>query len=94
MEKNQFVVDLGDLELSPEQSKSLNAAIHKAVAGELANIGTANQVALFPINDLSDIDRKTIFGKGGLINGIIIRDFKKENLKDLLQSKIRKQGEL
>lgn len=40
---NQFVIDLGNLTLTDDQRKSLNAAIHKAVAGELANIEAAGK---------------------------------------------------
>ena len=45
---NQFIVDLGELTLSDDQRKSINAAIQKAVAGELANIDTGQQIAIFP----------------------------------------------
>jgi len=88
MEKNKFVVDLGDLILTNEQRKKINAAIQKAVARELADIGTANQVALFPVNDLSAKDRRTLFGDGDvIINGIIVRDFKTADFKNILDAK-------
>lgn len=65
MSENQFVVDLGTLKLSDDEKQRINAAIHKAVAGEIATINTGNKVALFPIFKLPH---------GPIINGIIIRD--------------------
>lgn len=78
MKQNQFIVDLGSLELTEDQRKSLNAAIHKAVAGELSNIGTAKNVGLFPVSQLPT-------GHGPIINGIIIRNFGDVKFKDLIK---------
>jgi len=76
MNQNQFIVDLGSLTLTDDQRKNLNAAIHKAVAGELVNIGTAGNVGLFPVNQ---------FPHGPIINGIIIRNFEDIKFKDLIK---------
>jgi hypothetical protein len=45
---NEFVVDLGTLKLSDEQRKSINAAIQKAVAGELANLSLTERFIMIP----------------------------------------------
>jgi hypothetical protein len=45
---NEFVVDLGTLKLSDEQRKTINAAIQKAVAGELANLSLTERFIMIP----------------------------------------------
>ena len=60
---NKFVVDLGKLTLTEEESKSMNAAIQKAVVGELGKIKLPKDVVILP-----GIPTKKV----GLINGIII----------------------
>lgn len=76
MNENQFVVDLGSLQLSDEQKKKLNAAIQKAVAGELANIELDQEVVLIPVS-------KWPVGRGPIINGIIIDDIRNAKLDRL-----------
>jgi hypothetical protein len=76
MKDNQFVVDLGTLKLNDAQRASLNAAIHKAVAGELANFKSDRRIALFPV------DR---FPNGPIINGIIIRDFDATKFEEIIR---------
>lgn len=65
MAKNQFVVDLGTLKLTDEEHQRINAAIQKAVVGELATVNTSNRFALFPLR------RFTI---GPILDGIVARD--------------------
>jgi len=50
MSQNQFIVDLGDLKISDEQRTNINAAIQKAVTGELVNFSSTNKVAFFPVS--------------------------------------------
>ena len=69
MSKNSFTVDLGSLKISDQQRTSINSAIQKAVAGELANIGQVQKIVLVPVND---------WKIGPIINGIIARDLTKE----------------
>jgi len=64
MKENQFTVDLGSIKLTEADRNNINAAIQKAVAGEVANLNLKNRVVLIPAN-------KWI--KGPIINGIIIR---------------------
>jgi|KBSMisStandDraft_5_1062788.scaffolds.fasta_scaffold2153829_1 hypothetical protein len=59
---NQFTVDLGNLSITDAQRKSINAAIHSAVAKELGNINLPKNVALVPFVQ---------YLKGPIINGII-----------------------
>lgn len=49
MNENKFVIDLGDLNLTDEQKKAINASLLKAVANELASIGSSNEVIAIPI---------------------------------------------
>jgi hypothetical protein len=63
--ENQFVVDLGTLKLTDEQRQRVNAAIQKAVIGELATIPSGNKLGYFPLDK---------FKGGPIINGVIIRD--------------------
>jgi hypothetical protein len=75
MNENQFIVDIGSLQLNDEKWKKIDAAIHKAVAGELADMGTTNKLSYIPIRDLSKVEREELFGKDrGLVNGIVVRD--------------------
>ncbi|HEY9003388.1 MAG TPA: hypothetical protein VIM89_18675 [Mucilaginibacter sp.] len=60
---NQFTVDLGNLSLTDAQRRSINAAIHSAVAKELGNIELPNNVALVPFVQ---------YLKGPIINGILV----------------------
>jgi hypothetical protein len=62
MSKNQFTVDLGKLSLTDDQARSINAAIHAAVAKELGGISVGNKLALVPIFKNPH---------GPIINGII-----------------------
>lgn len=64
MKENQFTVDLGSIKLTEADRNNINAAIQKAVAGEIANLNMKNRVVLIPAN-------KWI--KGPIVNGIIIR---------------------
>jgi len=77
MKENQFTVDLGDLKLSDDQRIKINAAIQRAVTGELATIGSANQIALFPFGGHGHKF------PGPIIWGIIARPLKDQWLKDL-----------
>jgi hypothetical protein len=77
MNDNQFVVDLGDLKLSDDQRQKINAAIQKAVTGELATIELKKEVVLIPVN-------RWPRDRGPIINGIIVRDIKAANLENLL----------
>ena len=45
---NEFVVDLGTLKLSDDQRKSINSAIQKTVAGELANLSLTERFIMIP----------------------------------------------
>lgn len=65
MNENQFVVDLGAMKLTDDQRSRINAAIQKAVAGELATLDVTKKIALLPVTKWKD---------GPIINGIIIRD--------------------
>lgn len=78
MNENQFVVDLGDLPLTDDQRKKINAAIQKAVAGELANIELDKEVILVPVN-------RGIGGRGGIRDGIIVRDLRGGNFDSFLE---------
>lgn len=83
MDENQFIVDLGDLQMSDDQRKKINSAIQKAVAGELANIELEKEVVLIPVN-------KWPKERGPIINGIIIRDLKNAGLDKFLGSDVIK----
>jgi hypothetical protein len=65
MAENQFIVDLGTIKLTDDQTLRINSAIQKAVAGELATFNVTKKIALFPISK---------FPKGPILNGIILRD--------------------
>jgi hypothetical protein len=80
MSDNQFIVDLGGINLTDEQKHRMNAAIQKAVAGELAHFDGSYNLALFPIG-----------GRKGkipfpIIWGIIARPVKEQWIKDLNQT--------
>ena len=68
MAKNQFVVDLGDLTLSDDQHKSLNAAIQGAVTKELAGFKLSKRIILIPVDK---------WPKGPILDGIIARPLDK-----------------
>ena len=63
---NKFVVDLGKLELTDEQTKNMNAAIQKAVVGELGKIKLPKDVIFLPGYPTK---------KPGFIHGILVREF-------------------
>ena len=73
--ENQFIVDLGAMKLSPIQKDKINAAIQKAVAGQIASLNLKDQVALYPINKLP---------KGPIINGIIARPIGLDQLEKII----------
>jgi len=73
---NQFIVDLGDVKLTPVQVERMNAAIQKAVAGQLASINQKGQLALYPI---------TKFPKGPIINGIYARLIRPEEFNKVIE---------
>lgn len=79
MKENIFTVDLGEMKLSDDQRKEINAAVQKAVTGVLARTGASNNMVLFPINH---------WPKGPIWNGIISRpwdDFGVKNLDQLFK---------
>ena len=71
MKENQFTVDLGNLKLTDIQRAAINASIHKAVAGELADYAAKNSIVLVPVTKWKD---------GPIINGIIVRNLLKADL--------------
>jgi len=77
MAQNQFTIDLGDIALTEEQRSNMNAAIQKAVAGELAASNLKDQVALFPVQGKRPI--------GPIINGIVARRIDLQKFKDVLK---------
>ena len=86
MANNHFIVDLGNLSLSDLQKKSINAAIQRAVAGELANMETSHEVALFPRNGRALKFPGPIEGgkfPGPILWGIIARPFDEKWAKDI-----------
>ena len=65
MTKNQFKVDLGDLNLTDAHRQRINSAIQKAVAGELATIGgSLKRYVLIPVDQIP---------KWPILYGIIVR---------------------
>lgn len=84
IKNNQFLVDLGNLTLQDKDKDRINVAIQKAITGELANLGKANSVGLFPVKDF---EAKLPNGDKILINGIIIRDLKVGSLENVYNSK-------
>jgi hypothetical protein len=74
--ENQFTVDLGTMKLTDAQRNSINAAIQKAVAGELASIGGADKIALIPASK---------WKVGPIINGIIARPIDERIFKELVR---------
>ena len=77
-EKNMFVVDLGQLELTADDQARINAAIQKAVAGELALTKLNQRVALLPSNPLLH---------GILTRGIVARVLDQAQFDNLLNAK-------
>ena len=76
MASNQFVVDLGSLELSNEQRESMNSAIQGAVTSELARFQLRRKIVLIPVDK---------WPKGPILDGIIARPLDKNITKDLEQ---------
>jgi hypothetical protein len=68
---NKFIVDLGELKLTDDQRKNINAAIQDAVTGELADVETGNQLVLLPETGIGSASRLP----GHIIYGIIARPF-------------------
>lgn len=77
MASTQFVVDLGDVQLSDDQKRTINAAIQKAVTGEIARLSTNHNLALFPIGGHGPKF------PGPIIWGIIARPLKDQWIKDI-----------
>jgi hypothetical protein len=75
---SKFTVDLGEVKLSEDQIQNINAAIQKAVAGELAKVNPAKQIVLIPVNA-----RPAVKGNINIIIGIIAREFNEERQKQL-----------
>ena len=73
---SKFTVDLGEIKLSEDQVQNINAAIQKAVAGELAKVNPARQIVLIPVNANPRL-------KGNIIIGIIAREFNEDRLKQM-----------
>ncbi len=73
---SKFTVDLGEIKLSEDQVQNINAAIQKAVAGELAKVNPARQIVLIPVNANPRL-------KENIIIGIIAREFNEERQKQL-----------
>jgi hypothetical protein len=76
--ENQFIVDLGTLKLTEEQRASMNSAIQRAAAAELANIGAAQRLILIPAF-------KWKKGLGPIINGIIARQINEQMFKEVIR---------
>jgi hypothetical protein len=57
MSDNTFTVDLGKLKLSDTQRHNINAAIQRAVAGELAQFDLKEQIVLIPVTSKLNISR-------------------------------------
>ena len=74
MAKNQFVIDLGDLTLSDDQHKSLNAAIQGAVTKELAGFKLSKRIVLIPVDK---------WPKGPILDGIIARPLDKNVINEI-----------
>lgn len=77
MANNQFVVDLGDMKLTEEQKININAAIQKAVTGQLAHLGNSSKIALFPVGGTGPKF------PGPILWGIIARPWKDQWVKEL-----------
>jgi hypothetical protein len=77
MANTQFIVDLGDIQLTDEQKTSINAAIQKAATAQLAQIGNSSRLALFPIGGHGPKF------PGPIIWGIIARPWKDQWIKDI-----------
>lgn len=75
--QNQFVVDLGTIKLSEAQRASMSAAIQRAAAAELANVGAASgRLVLIPA------DKWKI---GPIVNGIVARPINEELFNQILR---------
>lgn len=77
MNANQFVVDLGNVKLTADHKKRINAAIQKAVTSELATLNVERNLVLVPVNNWPK-------GRGPIINGIIIREMLASRLKEVI----------
>lgn len=84
---NQFVVDLGSISLNDAQKRAINSAIQKAVAGELANLDTTTQLAIFPRLGGKGIKFPGTLYPGPIIWGIIAMPLDEQLLKNLGQNK-------
>lgn len=76
MKENIFTVDLGNMKLSDEQRKEINASVQTAITGALAKMGASSETVLFPINR---------WPKGPIIWGIIARPWKDFQINSLDQ---------
>lgn len=74
MSSRQFVVDLGNLELSDDQRESINSAIQGAVTTQLAKLKLRKKIVLIPVDK---------WPKGPILDGIIARPLDKDIAKDL-----------
>ncbi len=80
MEKNKFTVDLGNLTLNDDQCQSINAAIQKAVTGELAKVNLKKHIVLIPIKSLP-------INGNGHTSGIIARYIDDKQIKNIQEMK-------
>lgn len=80
MSKNQFTVDLGDINLSADQKARINTAIQKAVVSELAGVGTAGNLAFIPVGGGHGGFPP---GHGPILQGLIARPLKDQWVKDI-----------
>ena len=71
MKSNQFVVDLGSLNLNSVQRKNINSAIQGAVTRELAQFKLNKKVVLIPVDNNWPPDPKD--PDGHILIGLIIR---------------------
>ena len=74
MASNQFVVDLGHLDLNEDQRQTLNSAIQGAVTNELAKFKIPRKIVLIPVDK---------WPKGPILQGIIARPIDKNLVKEL-----------
>lgn len=67
MEKNRFVIDFDQLELTSEERNTIAAALQTATVKELSKLGTKDKVVFLPIRD---------WPRGPIINGMFVRGLK------------------
>ena len=77
MANTQFVVDLGEIKLTNDQKNAINAAVQKAVTGELANVNNTSRLAFIPVGS------RWPKWPGPIIWGIIVRPVEDKWLKEL-----------